>query len=227
MVNFWVALETVFVGIWSFIVTFFNSNFFQGFSTILTVIGAVILYLRQKNAERQRIAAALVNEIRNAEEAINSLKNRPGGVEIPEIIILPHNSWSKYSHLFTKELDQDQINTINRFYFEAERANYIVSHGNTVDLFLSNIKARTEAVHQKVLDIIATVSKKELKNKMKEFSDKFYNTDSFFAYSPNGFPNQLDLHLKNVALILDSPAGIKLKELAGVQEKKKKTFFSL
>lgn len=224
MVDFWVALGTVFVDVWSFLATFFNSNFFQGFSTILTVIGAVILYLGQKNAEKQRIAAALVNEIRNAEESINSLKNRPAGLEIPEIIILPQNSWGKYSHLFTKDLDQDQINTINRFYFEAERANYIVSRGNTVDLFLSNIKARTEAAHQKVLDIVATASKKRLKAEMKEFSDKFYNQDSFFAYSPNGFPNQLDLHLKNITLILDSPAGIKLKELAGVQDKKKKFF---
>lgn len=223
MVDFWVALGIVSLGIWSFLVAFFNSNFFQGFSTILTVIGAVILYLRQKNAEKQRIAAALVNEIRNAEEAINSLKNRTAGVEIPEIIILPQNSWNRYSHLFIKDLDQDQINTINRFYFEAERANYIVSRGNTVDLFLSNIKARTEAAHQKVLDIVATASKKNLKARMKEFSDRFYSQDSFFAYSPNGFPNQLDSHLKNITLILDSPAGIKLKELADVKEKKRKS----
>lgn len=220
MINFWAALETVLSSSWITLSTFFNSNFFTALSTILTVLGAVILYLNQKHAEKQRIAAALVNEIRIAEDAINSLKNRAAGIEIPEIIILPQNSWRIYSHLFTKDLDQDQINTLNRFYFEAERANYIVSHGNTVDLFLSNVKARTEAAHQKVLEIIATAPKSQLKKKIQEFSDKFYSEDSFFAYSPNGYPNQLDLHLKNITLVLDSPAGIKLKELAGLQEKK-------
>ena len=53
---------------------------------------------------------------------------------------------------------------------------------------------------------------------MQDFSDNFYSPDSFFAYSPNGFPNQLDSHLKNITSVLDSPAGIKLKKLAGSQE---------
>lgn len=213
--TFWVALGIVISNIWSFLSSFFNSNFFVGISTILTIVWAVILYLRQKDSEKQRIAVILVNEIRNAEEAIKSLKKRPAGNEIPEIIILPQNSWSKYSHLFSNDLDRDQIDTINRFYFEAERANYIVSHGNTVELFLSNVKARLNAAQQQVVNIIDITPKANLKTKMKEFSDKFYTQETFFHYSPVGFLTNLDLHLNNITFILDSPAGIKLKQLAG------------
>lgn len=219
--TFWTALGTVFVGIWSFLLVFFNSNFFVGLATILTVFGAIWIYKRQKNTEKQQIAALLVNDIRNAEEAIQSLKTRPQGNELPEIIILPQNSWNRYSHLFTKDLDPDQIDSINRFYFDAERANYIVTHGNTLDLFLSNIKYRTLAAHQKVLDIVEKTPTKRLANAMKQFSDKFYSKDSLFHYSPIGFPNMLDSHLKNINFILESPAGIKLKQLAGMQKKSK------
>lgn len=220
--QFWVALETVLSGIWSFLTTFFNSNFFLGLSTILTVLVAILLYFRQKKSEKQQIAALLVNEIRNAEEAIHLLKTRTRGVEIPEIIILPQNNWNKFSHLFSKDFDQDEVNTINRFYFDAERANYIVNYGNTVDLFLLNIRERIDASHHKVLDIIDKASSlNDLKVKMKRFQDKFYNVNSFFQYSPVGFTTILDSHLATITFILDSPVGIKLKQLAGLKEKKR------
>ncbi len=213
---FWTALGVVFSNIWSFFLVVFNSNFFVGIATIITVFGAIWIYKRQKNAEKQQLAALLVNEIRNAEEAIQSLRTRPQGNELPEIIILPQNSWAKYSHSFIKDLDRDQIDSINRFYFDAERANYIVTYGNTLELFLTNIKYRTLAAHQKVLDIVEKTPSKTLAKAMKQFSDKFYSTDSLFHYSPMGFPNMLDSHLKNINFILDAPAGIKLKQLAGL-----------
>ncbi len=213
--NFWTALGVVFSGVGTFLLTFFNSNFFVGFATVATVFGAVWIYTRQKNAEKQQIAALLVNEVRNAEQAIQALKIRSQATEIPEIIILPQNSWVKYSHLFIKDLDPDQIDSINRFYFDAERANYIVNRGNTLDLFLTNIKYRTEAAHLKVIDIIDKTNEKDLAKEIKKFSDKFYAKDSPFHYSPIGFLTMLDNHLKNITFILDAPAGIKLKELAG------------
>ncbi|MDD5415552.1 MAG: hypothetical protein PHE48_00930 [Candidatus Daviesbacteria bacterium] len=207
--TFWTALNIS--SIWQ---SFLDSNFFVGLSTIFTVAGAIILYKRQKDAEKRQIAALLVNEIRNAETAIQALKTRNKANEIPELIILPQNNWNKYSHLFIKDLDSDQINGINRFYFDIERANYIVNYGNTVELFLLNIRSRLMTAHETVSGIIDKSSKVNLKKNMANFNEKFQNVNSYFHYSPIGFTTILDSHLEIIIPILDSPAGLKLKQMA-------------
>lgn len=197
---------------------FLNTNFFVALSTILTVFGAVLIYKNQKNTEKQQIAALLVNEIRNAEDAIQRLKTRPEGTEIPEIIILPQNNWNKYSHLFTKDLDQDHVDSINRFYFDVERANYIVNYGNVMDMFLANAQARLVALHERAADIIDRSTPAQLVNNIEEFKNKYFNESAAIHYSPKGFQTHLDSHLETITFILNSPAGLKLKKIAGLPQ---------
>ena len=78
----------------------------------------------------------LVNEIRRAEDSIQQIKERNVVADLPHITVLEQNTWNQYSHLFTKDLDQDEINLINNFYSYADKINYVIKSGNETELFL-------------------------------------------------------------------------------------------
>jgi len=92
---------------WPVISSFFNSQFFV--ALIASIVGsfAIYIYNKQKSDSKQNAAIVLVNEIRNAESAIQTVRDsiRDAGI-VPEITVLPFNSWNKYSNYFAKDLDQ-------------------------------------------------------------------------------------------------------------------------
>ena len=167
-----------------------------------------------KNEEKQQIAILLVNEIRNAERAIRVLKDRERMKDLPEMKILPQNNWSKYSQLFAKDFDQDEMQLLNEFYSDVETIHSIVSYGNGLELFLLNIKSRTEAIHNAIVYITQTTQTGEqTRDKVREFTQNLEN--STYHYSPQGFNNTLDIYLDKVTFITKTPTGSKLKRLAG------------
>lgn len=196
------------------LIKFFNSNFFVALSTIGTVLWAIFVYKRQREEDKQHISRLLVNEIRNAENAITKLKERTESIDIPEIIILPQNSWNKYSHLFTKDFDQDETQSINNFYSDVERANYIVSQGNSMELFLLQIRQRSNGIQKKIMDILESSDTEQAQKNVDLFTSKL--SKGLFHYAPQGFNTRLDSYLKKIKFILNTPAGAKLKRIAGL-----------
>lgn len=197
------------------IINFFNSNFFGSLSTIVTIGGAIFLYRNQQREHKQQIARLLVNEIRNAENSIRILKERTRGNDLPEIVILPQNNWNTYSHLFTNDFDQDSIQVIKTFYSNAEIANYIVAHGNSMELFLLEVKQRSSAIISKIMDIVDRTPNSDVRGKVDEFTMK--TNDSTYHYLPSGYESRLDNYLNKISFILDTPTGEKLKKLAGLR----------
>src|ERR1700732_3649414 len=114
------------------IFTFFNSNFFVSLSTILTIGGAIYLYIRQKAENKQQIATLLISDIRNAQSAIQTVRTSLNTNIIPEITVLPENNWKKYSYLFSRDLDQDDTAALNKFFADTERVSYIVTQFNNM-----------------------------------------------------------------------------------------------
>lgn len=200
---------------WVNVLTFFNSNFFVALTTLLTIGGGIYLYLRQKNENKQQIAILLINDIRNAQDAIQTVKDSLRNDSlIPEIVVLPDNNWGKYSYLFSKDLDQDEMRSINKFFSYAERINYIITQAN--NMFLLQITNRSKAMQESNLRIIETSrTVEEAVMRLNIFDTIFKDRRvSNSPYVPQGFYDSLDKYLPDMQDLLNSSAGKKFKQIA-------------
>lgn len=198
---------------WAPILNFFNSNFFVSLTTILTIGGAIFLYIRQKEENKQQIATLLVNDIRNAQSAIQIVRDSLENRIIPEITVLPENNWKKFSHLFSKNLDQDETALLNKFFSDVERVSYVVTQAN--NMLLVTISDRDAAIQTANINIVANSKNFMQASKKIAIFDGILNQQiSTSAYIPSGFYTKLDQYLPGVPDILSAAVGRKLKKIA-------------
>lgn len=198
-------------------IAFFNTPFFSGLATILSVLGAYVLYRYQKKSDKEQIAILLINDIRNAQEAISDVKislDVSGIPELPEVTVLPENNWKKYSHLFVKDFDQDETELINKYFSDVERVSYIVTKAN--DMFLMMISDRNRALQSQNLKIIANAKDVEEAVSKLNRLDTTFGSDktSTSPYVPSGFYTKLKKYLPEIPEILNTTVGSKLKKIA-------------
>ena len=123
-------------------------------TTILYVIELLILfftagttlyiYKSRKCTERQHAASIIVMQVdsidNNVDLAMNMLGNNGNGFSVPGFwkseIIIQNNLWEKYRHLFVKELDYNQIVSLNLFY---ESAISMANQQREIKMLISNI----------------------------------------------------------------------------------------
>lgn len=201
--------------VWTAVSAFFNSNFFVALSTVFTIGGGIYLYFLQKREQKQQIAILLINDIRNAQDAIQSVRDSlHNALSIPEIIVLPENNWKKYSYLFSKDLDPDNLHSVNRFFTAAERISYIVVQAN--NMFLTQISNRSAAMqNENVRKISEATTMVEARDRIRLFDEIFASPQiSNSPYIPQGFFDKLNNYLPDIQDLLNSPAGEKLKMIA-------------
>lgn len=207
--------------LWNFLVGLFNSSFFTSLATIGTIGGAILVFKKQKQSEKQQIARLLVEEIRNAEQSLKLLRERGEGSEIPPISILTQNSWARFSFLFTNDLDQDDIQTINEFYASAERANVLVEEGNSLRIFLRQVNSKSDAIQHALVNLISTeITPADTKVRSDAFKRELDSNSgtSNYHYSASGYVTKLDIYLNKIKDILSTSAGMKLKQIAGYKK---------
>lgn len=201
---------------WQIIINFFNSSFFGALSTILTIGGAIALYLWEKSQSKQQIARLLLNEIRNAQAAIQVLKDHSADPEFPVVAVLPQNSWNKYSHLFAKDFDQDDMEQINNFFNVAQEIENVVQKGNKINRFLLQITQRSEAIQQSIMDILANSGDDGVAKT--RFDDFIRRIDTGkYHYAPSGFQTYFNEFLKNYSPVLGTHVGMALKKIANLK----------
>lgn len=192
---------------------------FDGLATILTIGGAIYLYLRSKREFKQQIATLLVSDIRNADTSIEKVRDafdKPiVNRSIPDITVLPENNWKKYSHLFSKDFDEDETSLLNLYFASVERISFIVTQSNNI--FLQTVSARTNALQKENMRILASSrSLDEVNKKLQELDKRFASGVSTSPYSPQFFYDNLGEYLPKVPSVLTSSAGKKLKKIAGL-----------
>ena len=105
----------MFLKILSGILDFLDTNRFLGMVTICVGLFAFRVYGIQKEDEKKNAAIIVLMEIRNAENSIKTMREKKliAGYSLS---VLPVSSWSKFSHLFVRDLDADELNSLNDFY---------------------------------------------------------------------------------------------------------------
>jgi hypothetical protein len=90
-------------------------------SFVTAAVGAIALYIyfRQHKDEKVLAALTIFSEISSAENALTGIRSRFFATEFPtleENVIMRHESWSNYKHLFLKDLTRDEWGIIDQFY---------------------------------------------------------------------------------------------------------------
>lgn len=96
---------------------FFNTNVFSSMATLLVGGVAIYLYLKGKKDSKRDSARLILQEIRYAEQLMrNYTANKQYKLSDR---LLPTNSWNDNVHLFLNNLEESEIDLINRFYSKA------------------------------------------------------------------------------------------------------------
>jgi len=101
-----------------YLVAFLNSNFFIAAITFLG--GLVAYFLYQRNVSDAKVAAAttLLLEIQNAERGIREVETNVLNGDLPNRLLMPTESWTANKHLFARDFDRDEWDTLSRFYID-------------------------------------------------------------------------------------------------------------
>lgn len=104
-----------------------NSQFFVSILTLLVGIIAYALYLKQKSDQKRDMASLILQEIRYAEQKVREARSRQHDYRLAHKL-LPTNNWNRNIHLFVSDLEENQLDTISRFYSELEFIDYLIKN---------------------------------------------------------------------------------------------------
>jgi hypothetical protein len=201
---------------------FANSSFF--FASITFIVGSLAFYIytKQKSDEKSNAATTILLEIRNAESKVDIIidkLDKESTTDLPTV--LPVNSWRKYSHLFVKDFDLDDIQLLNTFYASCEIIEDLANRQNNFVWITTEERAKTvqgilAKIHDDYQIECAEVgqAKAQIKyDNRRAGLDKFYSNETL-SYAPVKILKGLKFQTQKLQRIASTPCGEKLKELA-------------
>jgi hypothetical protein len=212
---------------------FINSPFFggmiAGLTTLATGLIAIWVFKSQKNDEKINAAVSILFEVRNAESKVNIISDKLNSNSTHDLPrVLPSNNWEKYSHLFAKDFDEDELKLINTFYNTCEIIEDLVVRQNSYIWIATEERGR---VAQQLLGQIHVEFQKEVIeggkseealnkarekfNTQKDGVTKFYTDEQYF-YIPRKTLDGLKFSIDHLQKITATTCGAKLKQLAKV-----------
>lgn len=205
--------------------TFANSNLFFSSTTFFVGSFALFIYTKQKFEEKGNAATTVLLEIRNAESKIELIidkLDKKSTTDLPSV--LPTNSWRRYSHLFVRDLDLDDIQLLNTFYTSCEIIEDLAKRQND-SIWISteeraktvqNILAQIHDDFQKdFVDFGNDVANKKFAAR-RDGLNKFYKNEDL-TYAPEKILTGLKFQTTNLQRVASTPCGVKLKELANLK----------
>ncbi|HVB19831.1 MAG TPA: hypothetical protein VNF51_00890 [Candidatus Paceibacterota bacterium] len=205
---------------------FVNSSFF--FASVTFVVGSLAFYIytQQKADEKTNAAITVLTEIRNAENKVDIIINELNANNTSDLpSVLPTNSWRKYSHLFVKDLDSDELQLMNSFYTSCEVIEDFVNRQNNFFWVTTEERAKTA---QRVLAQIHDDFQIEAREEgdvhpiaQKKFDDRkagltqFYSNETY-TYAPQKTLTVLKFQTQNFQKITPTVCGAKFKRIANL-----------
>lgn len=196
--------------------TFFNSNFFAGLATILTGAVVIFIYFWQKKDSKIQAAKVLLTEIRIAEDRIDQIRDKiisDSTMDLPSVF--PTENWKKYSHLFVRDFDQDELKLLNNFYDFGELIEDFAKRNN--NYFWITTEERARVTVQKIAKFVdesfGTTNPDDNVLKRRNYISKgmdMYNQ----IYAPKKTLDGIRDYLPKIPKITTSSCGIKLKKIA-------------
>ncbi len=211
------------------LLTFVNSPLFgglvTGLATLATGFFAIKVFKLQKADEKVNAAISILFEVRNAEEKVDIIQdklNANSSADLPSV--LPRNAWIKYSHLFAKDFDSDELKLMNSFYSSCGTIEALVNRQNNFIWVAADERARTAQrllgdVHiEYQKDIVQGVPEIDAKTKFDAQSTaiKQFYTDEEYFYAPRKTLDGLKFEIERFSKVTTTTCGAKLKKMATV-----------
>jgi hypothetical protein len=192
------------------IYNFLDSNLFQTVIIFTTGLIALIIYLLKKYNEKKDAARIIINEIRQAERAIQEIKNNKFLTELS--IILPIDTWQNKKHLFLNNLDEDELVLLDSFYF---KCTYAEQYKNMLyDIRNKAIYAKSNYMQNKLIDMMFNnMDNRELYEEEKRKLTNMADSEPWVFSAKTPLDNVIE-YISNINIITTTTAGIKLKKIA-------------
>lgn len=186
-------------------------NLLNPLVTFVVGLFAFILYSMNRREQVRTAATLILNEIRNTEKlfeefAVNKdfLRFTPASIST--------DSWSRYQHLISPKLDEDQRQEIIRFFDNANAFKQIISEWQT--LHLTSLLSKTTKMQEKLIDIADEVSgRNDEYEKQKNNVLRLINPDPYW-FEPDAFRIRMEPVIAKRAIISTTTTGQTLKKLA-------------
>lgn len=133
--------------------------------TPLIGLVALVVYMLSKRHEKQSAAAIIVMDIRNAEQVVQSIKER-NSIDRSMKAILHENNWTKYKHLFANNLSYDDFLLLNKFFDSCE--DIADARSRMKDIFYTSANRKASLMQEKIFAIenINSIEGKNERNKI-------------------------------------------------------------
>lgn len=204
------------------------ATYVQTAVTLLVGTIAYLIYKIQKSDNKRDAANSLLLEIQSGENAISKVRDALNQDHLDvDVSVMPSESWSKNKHLFVRDFDKDEWESISDFYNKSSLLDQAISYNKTA--FASDVE-QIRTNKQRVLATYAeeavkeatysteTVNADQLQGtydlKAKTFDKLYMNKQGEFSYTPQKPKNDAKLYLTDMTKLTTSSVGIKLKKIA-------------
>jgi hypothetical protein len=178
-------------------------------SIVTFAVGAVAFstYFLQKKDEKRKAAIIALSEIRQAESAISTLREKRG--EIGDFTsVLPKSRWQENKHLFAAELDRDELDALNKFYQSCA----------LVEEKISFVKKSKEIALEEKFRIHQKMRAEAYESAPPSTPPSFLISENYLRDSVIAQPNKpiadAIKYSETLSFVLNTTAGAKLKKMA-------------
>lgn len=218
---------------------FVSAPIFNPLLTLIVGSIAYVLYCKQQNDYKSDAAKIILLEIENAERSLKkaaaSLKIGTDKVkhELPEKnFVMQTESWSTLRHLFVRDLNQAEWESISDFYNMCHLFDLAVSNNDS--FFQMDTEQIRINANRIIFDLVKTSTEKiveigesDIKKKNEEierlakarkfFEEYFEDPNHFYMYSPIKPLNDAIFYISNMNTNLSlTSIGLKLRKIANL-----------
>ena len=193
-------------------------------ATILVGLSAFAVYHKQVVDDKKAAANKLLLEIQHIERSVKLVKDAWHNENINniEFDILRDDSWSRYSHLFSKDFDNDEKELLSNFFQNAKLLDESVKKSR--ESFNQDV-AQIRVNKQRILAslVVETVNNpSDNENAVRLFSQKaelankmYMSLQDQYLYTPMKYANDAKKYCDYISNISTTTVGIKLKRIIG------------
>jgi hypothetical protein len=174
-----------------------------------------VIYLLNKRSFRREAATIVLNEIRNAEAAIDEIKRTKRITELNSV--LPVSSWSKYKHLFIRSLDQDEYHLVNQFF---NRCEYAERYRQILyDTLNESVSEKARVLQQELIRFMV----EDIKNSQSTYQAnrekliQMANGENWI-FQPNRPAENMVDYIQSIQVLTTTTCGAKLKRIARLRK---------
>ncbi|WP_279147058.1 hypothetical protein [Photobacterium carnosum] len=197
------------------------NNLLESGPTLATVGAGLVAYLVYRSGQRQQdqdAATIVYLQLKESERCIENLNKNGCAIHLQLNPILKKDYWGENKHRLIKYFHADDLDAIDNFFNRAlvaegvrleARSIMMAGYDEKVRIY-QKIAAELAVEHSAKRFVRSNIDKFNIEKKRKfEILDKDYS-----PFLPNDFSLTAQSELRNIKLIVNSPAGEKLRKLS-------------